>query len=496
MEQLSSSIVGFLENKTILVTGSTGFVAKVFVEKILRIQPKVKKLFLLLRAKDSASAATRLYDEILSKELFVVVREKMGTDHLSNLISERVTIPVAGDISLEDLGVKEDELKNEMWNEVDVVVNLAATVNFDERYDIALAINTMGPKHILNFAKKCVNLKALIHVSTAYVCGEKAGVMDETPFKMGETLNDTFDLDIDFEFKVMEEKLKELKEAKLDERTITAAMKDFGNKRAQKFGWPNTYVFTKAMGEMLIGESRGNMPLVIIRPTIVTSTLKEPFPGWIEGVRTIDSLAMAYGKGRMECFLGDPNSTIDLIPADMVVNSIMVAMAAHADRPGETIYQVGSSNRNPLKYSSIPLWGHIYFSQNPWTGRDGKKVIVGKIKILDTMESFHSYMSLRYILPLKVLELANIASCHYLEGFYTNTKRKIDVVMRLVELYRPYLFFKAIFDDKNTDKLRVAARNSLDSADVFHFQFDPKTIDWGDYMMNVHFPGAVKFLFK
>ncbi|CAM8879274.1 unnamed protein product [Rhodiola kirilowii] len=84
----------------------------------------------------------------------------------------------------------------------------------------------------------------------------------------------------------------------------------------------------------------------------------------------------------------------------------------------------------------------------------------------------------------------------YLEGLYTNTKRKIDVVMRLVELYRPYLFFKAIFDDKNTDKLRVAARNSTDSADVFHFQFDPKTIDWEDYMMNVHFPGAVKHLFK
>uniref|UniRef100_A0A7N0TVA3 Fatty acyl-CoA reductase n=1 Tax=Kalanchoe fedtschenkoi TaxID=63787 RepID=A0A7N0TVA3_KALFE len=496
MEPLSS-IVGFLENKTILVTGSTGFVAKVFVEKILRIQPKVKKLFLLLRAKDSTSASTRLYKEILSKELFVVLKEKWGSSDLSNLISERVTVPVGGDISSKDLGVKEVDLKNEMWNEVDVVVNLAATVNFDERYDVALAINTMGPKHILNFAKKCVNLKAFIHVSTAYVCGEKAGVMAETPFKMGETLNGTSGLDINFEFKVMEEKLKQLKEEeKLSEAAISAAMKDFGNKRARRFGWPNTYVFTKAMGEMLIGEARGNMPLVILRPTIVTSTIKEPFPGWIEGVRTIDSLAIAYGKGRMECFLGDPNSTIDLIPADMVVNSIIVAIAAHASRPGEIVYQVGSSNRNPLKYSSIQLWGHIYFTQNPWTGRDGKKVLVRKVKILDTMESFHSHMSLRYILPLKMLELANIVCCHYFEGLYTTAKRKIDVVMRLVELYRPYLFFKAIFDDKNTDKLRAAAKNSMDSRDVFHFQFDPLTINWEDYMMNVHLPGAVKHLFK
>lgn len=63
----------------------------------------------------------------------MVLREKRGSD-LSNLISERVTIPVAGDISCEDLGVHEVELKNQMWNEVDVVVNLAATVKFDERY--------------------------------------------------------------------------------------------------------------------------------------------------------------------------------------------------------------------------------------------------------------------------------------------------------------------------------------------------------------------------
>uniref|UniRef100_A0A7N0U4N3 Fatty acyl-CoA reductase n=1 Tax=Kalanchoe fedtschenkoi TaxID=63787 RepID=A0A7N0U4N3_KALFE len=494
MEQLSS-IVGFLENKTILVTGSTGFVAKVFVEKILRIQPKVKKLFLLMRAKDSASAATRLYDEILSKELFVLVKEKWGSD-LSTLITGRVAIPVAGDISCEDLGVKEDQLKNEMWNEVDVVVNMAATINFDERYDVALAINTMGPKHILNFAKKCVNLKTLIHVSTAYVCGGKEGIVNETPFKMGETLNGTFDLDIDFEFKVMQEKLHKLKEDKLSEAAITVAMKDFGNKRAQKFGWLNTYVFTKAMGEMLIGESRGDVPLVILRPTIVTSTIKEPFPGWIEGVRTIDSLSIAYAKGRMKCFIGDPNSVIDLIPADMVVNSIVVATAAHADKPGETIYQVGSSNRNPLKYSSILSWSHIYFSENPWIGKDGKAVIVDKIKILDTRKSFRSYMSLRYILPLKMLELANIMSCHYFEAFYKNAKRKIDVVMRLAELYWPYLFFKAIFDDKNTDKLRAATINIMDSADVFHFQFDPKSIDWEDFMMNVHFPGAVKHLFK
>lgn len=56
-------------------------------------------------------------------------------------------------------------------------------------------------------------------------------------------------------------------------------------RRAARYGWPNTYVFTKAMGEMLVGQLKENLPLVILRPTIISSTYKEPFPGWVEGVR-------------------------------------------------------------------------------------------------------------------------------------------------------------------------------------------------------------------
>ena len=55
--------------------------------------------------------------------------------------------------------------------------------------------------------------------------------------------------------------------------------------RAKMYGWPNTYVFTKAMGEMMVNDLKDNLPVIIIRPTIVTSTYNEPFPGWIEGIR-------------------------------------------------------------------------------------------------------------------------------------------------------------------------------------------------------------------
>lgn len=52
---------------------------------------------------------------------------------MNSLISEKVVI-VPGDITCEDLGVKDSALIDQMWCQIDVIVNLAATTNFDERY--------------------------------------------------------------------------------------------------------------------------------------------------------------------------------------------------------------------------------------------------------------------------------------------------------------------------------------------------------------------------
>ncbi|XP_009781717.1 alcohol-forming fatty acyl-CoA reductase-like [Nicotiana tabacum] len=488
------SIVKFLENRTILVTGATGFLAKIFVEKILRVQPNVKKLYLLLRAADDKAAIQRFNNEVVAKDLFKVLKEKCGAN-FSTFISQRTTI-VPGDITCENLGVKDSNLLDEMWREVDIVVNLAATTNFDERYDVALGINTFGARHVLNFAKKCNKLKVLLHVSTAYVCGEKPGLMLETPYSMGETLNGTSGLDIEAEKKLMEETLKQLKAEDASEKTITITLKELGLERARKYGWPNTYVFTKTMGEMLLGKLKEDVPLVIVRPTIITSTFKEPFPGWVEGIRTIDSLAVGYGKGRITCFLGNPKTILDVIPADMVVNAMIVAMVAHADQRGsETIYQVGSSVSNPLEITNLKEYGFNYFRKYPWINKvDGKPIIVGQVTMLSTMDSFRKYMAFHYLLPLKGLEIVNTACCQYFQGKYLELYRKIKFVMRLIDLYGPYLFFKSIFDDLNTEKLRIAARDSGVDADVFYF--DPKTINWEDYFMKIHLPGVVRYVFK
>ncbi|KAF7823251.1 fatty acyl-CoA reductase 3-like [Senna tora] len=485
------SILHFLHDKTILVTGAAGFLAKIFVEKVLRVQPNVKKLYLLVRASDPKSASLRLNNEIIGKDLFKLLKEKHGDD-FNSFVSQKLSV-VAGDISIEDLDFKDSILIQEICNQTDVIVNLAATTNFDERYDVALGLNTLGAKHVLNFAKKCTKLKVLVHVSTAYVCGEKGGLIAEDPYQMGVSLNGVSGLDIDAENKLVQQTLNQLQEG-ATEKEIKDAMKDLGIQRANAYGWPNTYVFTKAMGEMVVGASKGNLPVVIVRPTIVTSTYKEPFPGWVEGVRTIDSLIVAYGKGKLTCFLADIKAVFDVIPADMVVNAMLVAMVAHANQSDDIIYHVGSSMRNPIRYSNLRDYGAKYFTSKPLRNKDGKLVKVGKVTILDSMDSFHRYMFIRYMLLLKGLELANTAFCQYFRGVYLDLNRKIQIVMRLVDLYKPYLFFNGIFDNMNTEKLRIAARQSGVEMDMFYF--DPKMIDWEDYFVNIHIPGIVKYVLK
>ncbi|ESQ37559.1 hypothetical protein EUTSA_v10002495mg [Eutrema salsugineum] len=457
---MESNCVQFLQNKTILVTGATGFLAKVFVEKILRVQPNVKKLYLVVRASDNEAATKRLRTEVFEKDLFKVLRENLGEVNLNALLSEKI-VPVAGDISTDNLDVKDSSLRERMQKEIDVVVNVAATTNFDERYDVGLGINTFGALNVLNFAKKCVKAQLLLHVSTAYVCGEKPGLLREKPFSMEEIRNKNgLHLDIKIEMELMKQRLKELHEQECSEEDISLSMKELGMERAKLHGWPNTYVFTKSMGEMLLGNHKEDLPLVIIRPTMITSTIYEPFSGWIEGLRTVDSVIIAYGKGALKCFLADVNSVCDMIPVDMVANAMITAAATHAGGSGvHMVYHVGSSHQNPVTFGEIHEIAVCYFTKYPLRSRNGSLIAVSNVRLISTMSMFSLYMTLRFKLPLQLLKLIDIIYPWRNGDKYGDKNRKINLVMRLVELYEPYVLFKGMYVLTSDSKFFVMTFN-------------------------------------
>ncbi|THU48434.1 hypothetical protein C4D60_Mb09t26200 [Musa balbisiana] len=461
-----------------------------FVEKVLRVQPEVKRLFLLVRAADAASANQRVQTEILGKDLFKVLRDKHG-DGFQPFVASKV-FPVAGDIVREDLGIQDSNLREKLWKEVGIVVNVAATTSFDDRYDVSLGINALGAKHILEFARRCVRLEMLLHVSTAYVAGEQSGLILEKKFLMGETLKGGSYLDIEAELRLVDKKKRELRAEYATEEVEKLAMKRLGMKRY--FGWPNTYVCTKAMGEMLLGHLRGDLPLVILRPTIITSVHRDPLPGWIEGTRTIDSLIMGYVKGKIACLFGDLDNVADVVPGDMVVNAMMVTMAAHSNQRSEFIYHMSSSVRNPMTYAILEQSAYRYFLENPRVGKDGRIIKTRRVPVIRNMTRFRTYMTVRYKLPLGVLHLINLLSCGRFARGYNELNRKYKFVMHLVDLYEPYAFFRGCFDDLNMERLRMAMKK--DDAEAWMFDFDPKHIDWEDYFYRIHVPGVLKYAFK
>ncbi|PIN07370.1 Acyl-CoA reductase [Handroanthus impetiginosus] len=484
----ANRIVQNLEGKTVLVTGATGFLAKILVEKILRVQPNVKKLFLLIRSSNVKSAEQRLHHEKM-KHMSMYMCLSI------HKISIHKTLVFSGDISHPNLGITDKELRNEMWGEIDFIINSAATTTFDERYDVAMDINAFGAMNVLNFAKNCSKLKLLLHISTAFVQGTRSGLLLEKPFLMGETLEVAKIpyLDINAEKKLVEERKAQLQAQNMTEKELTSTLKDLGIERATLHGWPNTYSFTKAMGEMLLESFKEDVHVIIVRAPIISSTWREPFPGWMEGLRTLDSIFVAYAKGKLKVFLGNPDSTLDVMPGDMLVNSMLVAMASQSSQELK-IYHVGSSLRNPIKFKELKWIMYHYLKKNPLVDNGSKPIKVGKPTILSSMASFQRYIKIHYLPFLKILKFLNVILCNHYESSYSNSRRKINHAMRLAKLYKPYLFFEGRFDDANAENLRMSMRLSNENLDMFGF--DPTSIRWEEYFINTHFPGIVKYVLK
>ncbi|EPS58114.1 hypothetical protein M569_16703, partial [Genlisea aurea] len=123
-------ILKFLKHKVFLVTGATGFLGKVLIEKILRASPEVYKIYILIKAPNRETAANRLQNEIINTQLFDKLKEIHGNSFQA-FISEKL-VPIVGNVCESNLGLDEDEAAS-MATEVDVIINSAANTSFDER---------------------------------------------------------------------------------------------------------------------------------------------------------------------------------------------------------------------------------------------------------------------------------------------------------------------------------------------------------------------------
>ena len=106
---------------------------------------------------------------------------------------------------------------------------------------------------------------------------------------------------------------------------VTAELVAAGTERARSLGWTDVYTFTKALGERVVTDLGADIEVSIVRPAIVESSWKHPYPGWIEGFKMAEPLILAYGRGELPEFPASADALLDIVPCDYVVNAILAA---------------------------------------------------------------------------------------------------------------------------------------------------------------------------
>ena len=520
----------YYADKVILLTGGTGLVGKVLIEKVLRQLPQIRRVYILTRPKSKAGGISipvqeRLRQEIRDATAFDLLRLEHGTN-FHQFFDDKV-IAIEGDVAQDNLGLDEEAYRR-LQKDVDIIINCAALVTFDAPIDAALALNTLGSKRILAFAKGCREA-VVAHVSTCYVNATRQGSISEEPLDPKTSIAQIKGIsdkpyDVDEEISDIEKQIdhirgkayKRLSQAQGDrdgwdingrhpegqikrttvERT-DRRLSSMGMKWAQSRGWHDVYTFTKAMGEQVFVRNQESIRAAIIRPAIIESALESPLPGWLNGLRMLDPLILAYGKGRLIDFPGNAKGILDIIPVDVVVNALLAIVPNIYQREELQVYHIASGMENPLTLQGFADLVEGYFRRYPFISRSG---VDGSNRSLrpptfPSTRKFLRRLRWRYMIPARMLGLTATASSFHPAGrrLRSEYKTKLSGLERLAQygrLYGPYAESHSKFLTNHTKQLW----ESLSSEDQKEFNFDISKLNWRSYIQDIHIPGIKRYV--
>ncbi|KAF9430619.1 cyclin-dependent kinase inhibitor far1 [Podila epigama] len=322
----------YAENNVIFLTGATGFVGKTILEKVLRSLPMVKKVYILVRVSGTQTLQERVDKEIIASRIFDTLKNQFASpQEFHKQIAQKI-VPVKGDITLDRLGLSDEDLEM-IQNDTRIVINSAASVSFNDPSNDALEMNTRGPFRTIEVAKGIKNLGAFVHISTAYVNSHLQDcVLSETIYShpLGNPVN-------------LYKNLCNMSNAELHEYERSVVLKTY----------PNTYTFTKSLTEHLIQHNYQDLelPINIVRPSVVTAALAEPIPGWAEGVAAANGAIIACALGFVQEWPGHIDKSPDFVPVDFVTKTVLLAATtANRSHSGPRIYHIGTSCINPVSW--------------------------------------------------------------------------------------------------------------------------------------------------
>ena len=319
VDNLESCVISpdVLNQEIVFITGCSGFLGKVILEKLLR-SFKCRRIYVLLRSKKVKDVSQRFESDILGSKIFGRLRDSKGAQFDSWI--RGVVKPVSGDLLSAGMGLSIAD-REMLANEVSVIIHSAASVEFDLPLEQATQINTDGSLEVLRLGKECVNLKSYVHISTCYVNGNQFGTIAEKIY------------DCPYDPREMYEYIKTSSPQVLAE-----------NKDRILNGWPNTYTFTKFLTEHLILQQRENVPVLICRPSIIAAGLYEPYPGWLDNISAASAVFFASGLGLIRSIPGSVWNVADLIPVDLCANMIICGVIS------QVLSVLPSSNSIPIMH--------------------------------------------------------------------------------------------------------------------------------------------------
>ncbi|XP_075409432.1 fatty acyl-CoA reductase 2-like [Tenrec ecaudatus] len=446
-----SMISAFYSGKSILVTGATGFMGKVLLEKLLRTSPDLKIIYILVRPKAGHTLEQRVF-QMLNNELFEKVKEVCPEVH------EKVKA-ISADLNQNDLAISKEDMR-ELLSSTNIIFHCAATVHFDAHLRKATQINVVATQQLLTMASQMEKLEAFVHISTAYSnCILKH--IDEVVYPCPVQPKQIID------------SLEWLDDSIIEDITP----KLIGD-------CPNTYVYTKALAEILVKQASGVLNRAIIRPSIVGATWQEPFPGWIDNLNGLTWVMIKTGKGLLRFLKGDPIGVADIIPVDIVVNLTLAAgwhTAVHRPK-NMLIYHCTSGTINPCQWRELGFGIVEAFN----------KVPLERPFRAPTLEIISNSLTCKYWDAVTHRGHAMIFDIYLcLTGRKPMMTTLMNRILKNASMLEYFICRTWEWSTCNTDRLML----ELSAEDKKIFNFDVRSLNWREYIEN-HVWGIKMYLLK
>jgi fatty acyl-CoA reductase len=509
-----------LANKHLLLIGVTGFIGKVWLVDLLENIPDIGKITLLIRRNRTTSAQRRFERIVEESPAFDTLHERHGRKFAA-FLKEKVEV-VEGDVSLPGLGLDE-ATQTRLAKSLDLIVNSAGLTDFSPDLRDAISSNVDSALHLLDFLRKSDHA-GLMHLSTCYVVGMRDGRVTE---ELRENYSPSSNLEFDAEREVesLRETIRRV-EARAESPELTKALRRqalgrsgdvasapaaeldgvlkrnrarwarnrlvrVGMRRAQHLGWPNTYTFTKSLGESILARRGRDLPIAIVRPSIVESSERSPFIGWNEGINTSGPLSYLLGTNFRQ-LPSNERKCLDVIPVDMVCRGMTLIAAGVIARRHARMYQLATSAINPVNMGrSIELTGLAHRKHYRTTQSIDSWL---KVKFESIPVSKQRYEQLS--IPRQKAVVSGINRVAVTLGMkkppLARAERELIRAEKLIELYEPFILHNEhVFESENARLLSAA----LPPEDQLLFGFAPESIDWWDYWINVHIPALRRWCY-